>query len=158
MAEHPPAQAPGTAIFLTSHADGIPATFLQNMRHNHVLHEANIFLTLVTERRPRIPRDERIRVSRLANHFHRVVASYGFMEDPSVFHVLARCTDEGLPVEVEQATFFLGRETVFPTDRPGMPLWRERLFTWIARNTATARREFHIPADRVVELGTQIEL
>jgi len=158
MAEHPPAQAPGTAIFLTSHADGIPSTFLQNLHHNHVLHETNIFLTLVTEHRPRIPRTERIRISRLADHFHRVVASYGFMEEPSVFHVLARCTEEGLPVEVEQATFFLGRETVFATERPGMPLWRERLFTWIARNTATARREFHIPADRVVELGTQIEL
>jgi len=158
MAEHPPAQAPGTAIFLTSHADGIPATFLQNMRHNHVLHETNLFLTLVTEHRPRIPRTERIRVSHLAKHFHRVVASYGFMEEPSVFHVLARCAEEGVPVEVEQATFFLGRETVFPTRRPGMPLWREQLFTWIARNTATARREFHIPSDRVVELGTQIEL
>ena len=158
MAEQAPAHAPGTAIFLTSHPEGIPATFLQNMRHNHVLHEVNIFLTLVTEHRPRIPRKERIHISRLADHFHRVVASYGFMEEPSVLHVLARCTEEGVPVEMERATFFLGRETVFPTERPGMPLWREWLFAWIARNTSTARREFHIPADRVVELGTQIEL
>jgi KUP system potassium uptake protein len=158
MAEQAPSRVRGTAIFLTSHPDGIPASFLQNMRHNHVLHETNIFLTLVTEHRPRLPRNERIRISQLADHFYRVVASYGFMEEPSVFHVLARCGEEGLPVEVEEATFFLGRETAFPTERPGMPRWREWLFVWIARNTATARREFHIPADRVVELGAQIEL
>ena len=158
MADHPPARVAGTAVFLSGHPEGIPVTLLQNLRHNRVIHEQNIFLTLVTEHRPRVERDQRLEITHLSERFHRVVAHYGYQEDPSIFHVLARCTEAGLPVEVEEATFFLGRETLFATERPGMPLWRDRLFALIARNALPARRQFHIPPDRVIELGSQIEL
>ncbi len=158
MGEHPPVMVPGTAIFLTRTPEGTPATLLQNMRHNRVLHEQNLFLTLVTEDRPRVRRDERIQVSRLGDHFTRVIGHYGFMEEPNMFHILARCADEGVEVDPESATFFLGRETLFATERPGMPLWRERLFASIARNSVPAPREFHIPPERVIEIGTHIEL
>ncbi|RMF85042.1 MAG: potassium transporter Kup [Nitrospirae bacterium] len=158
LQEHPPARVPGTAVFLSGHPEGIPATLLQNLRHNRVLHEQNVILTLVTDHRPRVPREERIELSRLTEHIHRVVAHYGYQEDPSVFHVLARLEEEGLPVAAEEATFFLGRETLYATERPGMPLWRERLFALIARNALPARRQFHIPPERAIELGSQIEL
>jgi len=158
MADHPPARVAGTAIFLSGHPEGIPATLLQNLRHNRVIHEKSIFLTLVTEHRPRVPRDERLEINHLSDRFHRVVAHYGYQEDPSVFHVLARCAEAGLEVDVDEATFFLGRETLFATERPGMPLWRDRLFALIARNALPARRQFHIPPDRIIELGSQIEL
>ncbi len=158
MADRPPARVAGTAVFLSGHPEGIPATLLQNLRHNRVIHEQNIFLTLLTEHRPRVERDQRLEITHLSERFHRVVAHYGYQEDPSIFHVLARCTEAGLPVDVEEATFFLGRETLFATERPGMPLWRDRLFALIARNALPARRQFHIPPDRVIELGSQIEL
>ena len=158
FAETPPLMVPGTAIFLTSTPKGTPATLIQNLKHNHVLHEQNLFLTLVTEDRPRLPRDERLELSRLADHFQRAVGHYGYMEDPNIFHILARCADEGLEIDLDRATFFLGRETLFATPREGMPIWREKLFAMIARNSVPAPREFHIPPERVVEIGVQIEL
>jgi len=158
MDEHPPAHVAGTAIFLSGHPEGIPPTLLHNLRHNRVIHDQTIFLTLTTEHRPRVPRDERLTITDLSDRFHRVVAHYGYQEDPSIFHVLARCKEAGLEVAVDEATFFLGRETLFATERPGMPIWRDRLFALISRNAAPARRQFHIPPDRVIELGSQIEL
>ena len=156
--EQPPVMVPGTAIYLTRTPRGTPATLLQNLRHNHVLHETNVFLTLETQDRPRIPRDERIEITGLGEHFQRVVAHYGYMEDPNIFHILARCSEEGLTIDLDKATFFLGRETLFATPRPGMPIWREWLFALIARNSVPAPREYHIPPERIIEIGTQIEL
>ena len=155
---NPPLRVPGTAVFLSSNADSTPLALLHNLKHNRVLHEKVIFLTIQVEEVPHIPREKRIQLEELRPGFHRVVARYGFMEDPNVPEVLDQCRPLGLDFEWMSTTFFLSRETILPSKQPGMALWRERLFAFMSRNAQPPTDFFRIPANRVVELGMQVEM
>jgi KUP system potassium uptake protein len=151
-----PKRVPGTAVFMTSALGGTPPALLTNFLHNRVVHEHVVLLTIVTEGRARVPRSERVQVVELEHGFRRATARYGFMETPDVPTLLER--PELKDYSLEYVTFFLGKETVLPTRRPGMALWRERVFAFLARNAQPATAFFGIPPTRVVEIGVQIEM
>ncbi|MEN9316948.1 MAG: potassium transport protein Kup, partial [Pseudomonadota bacterium] len=148
----------GTAIFMTSARDVIPGALLHNLKHNKVLHERVIFLTVVTSDEPFVPESGRIEMQDLGRNFWRILVHYGFMQEPNVPKALAACAVHGLEFELMESTFFVSRESVLPTDYPGMALWREHLFAWMMRNAGSATDFFGIPANRVVEMGTQLEI
>ncbi|MBK7580507.1 MAG: KUP/HAK/KT family potassium transporter [Myxococcales bacterium] len=151
-----PARVPGTAVFMTSNADGAPPALLQNFTHNRVVHQQVILLTVVTTEQPRVMPDERVTVEDLPQGFRRVVARYGFMEQPDIPQLLEERHLEDW--SLEHTTFFLGRETLLATKREGMALWREHLFAFMSRNSQRASTFFNVPSDRVMEVGSQIEL
>jgi KUP system potassium uptake protein len=152
------ARVPGTAVFLSGSAEGVPHALLHNLKHNKVLHETNIFMTMQIETVPRLNTEEAMEFIALGEGFHRIVYHYGFMQDPDVPRALRLAGERGLKVAMMQTSFFLGRETVIPSVRPGMARWREVLFAWMTRNATSAMDFFEIPANRVVELGSQIEI
>ncbi len=153
-----PHRVSGTAIFLSSNAESTPLAMLHNLKHNRVLHEQVIFLTIIVQDVPHVDKHERVQVETLRPGFHRVIAHYGFMEDPNVPDVLNRALKRGLKFEWMTTTFFLSRETIIPTKHPGMAIWRERLFAFLARNAQRPTDFFRIPANRVIELGMQVEM
>lgn len=153
-----PVRVPGAAIFLARSSEGTPTALVHNLIHNKVLHEKVIILTIETEDEPIVPVAECISVEDLGIGIHRVVARYGFMQTPHVPRLMVFCRDLGIDIDIQSSTFFLGRETLIPTERPGMALWREGLFAFMARNAQRAMNFFRIPADRVVEIGVQVEL
>jgi KUP system potassium uptake protein len=155
---HPPIRVPGTAVFLTASPTGTPSALLHNLKHNKVLHERVILLTVRGEHVPRVPKAKRTEFEALGQGFYRVLVRYGFMESPSIPYVLSTLRLDGKEFSPSQTTFFLGRETLLATKKAGMALWRERLFAFMARNAQSATAFFHIPPNRVVELGLQIEL
>jgi KUP system potassium uptake protein len=148
----------GTAIFLTADPEGLPHTLLHNLKHNKVLHERVVLMTLVTEEVPRIADEEQIDIEDLGEGMFRVVARFGFMEDLDVPHALELCEAHGLKFDPMDTTFFLGRETLLCTKGEGMPLWREKIFATMWRSAARAMDSLRIPPNRVVELGTQVEI
>lgn len=156
--KHPPIRVPGTAIYLDRSSKGTPPALLHNLKHNKVLHEKVVFLTVLTEGRPRVPDDERVTVERLGNGFWRMIVRYGFMQDPDIPKVLEGCELDGKKFNVMNTTFFLAREALIATAHPGMAIWREQLFAWMTRNAARPLVYFRIPPGRVVELGMQVEL
>src|SRR2546427_831848 len=151
-------RARGPAVFMYGTADGTPPALVHNLVHNKVLHEKVVFLTVITEDVPHTPEDERVIVKRSGKGFHTVTARYGFMEDPEIEEILDACRGKGLDVRIEGTTFFLGRETLIAADRPGMAVWRERLFSFMSRNALRATAFFKIPPNQVFEVGTQVEL
>jgi KUP system potassium uptake protein len=157
---HPPQKVTGTAIFMTSNADQVPHALLHNLKHNKVLHEKTVFLTIVPHDVPFVPAEDRVQFERLVNGFYKLEAWYGFKEQPNIDEILAACRMRyGFSFDVMDTSFFLSRETVIPTsDTPGMALWRDHLFAWMSRNATRATDFFNIPANRVVELGTHIEI
>lgn len=152
------AHVPGTAVFMYSDPESTPPALLHNMKHNKVLHEQVVLLSVNTEEIPRVPTKERIEVHKLENGFYRVILHYGFMEDPNVPRDLARARKLGLEYKSNETTYFLGREHLFASKTPGMAIWRENLFAAMSRNARTATDFFRLPPDRVVELGSQVEL
>jgi KUP system potassium uptake protein len=156
--QNPPPRVSGTAVFLAGNAEGTPLALLHNLKHNKVLHERVVIMTLATADTPHVDPEERLKVDKLQDGFHRVRAFYGFMDEPNVPEVMQECAKAGLEFEYEQTTFFLSRETIIPSSKPGMWLWRERLFAYMARNAQRATAFFRLPANRVVELGMQIEI
>jgi KUP system potassium uptake protein len=156
--DHPPVRVPGTAVYMTGNPEATPPALLHNLKHNKVLHEQVVLLTILTEDVPHVPPEERVEVKRLEEGFVRVVASYGFMESPGIPDILKRCREQGLQFQLMGTSFFLGRETLIPSKKPGMALWREVLFAWMTRNARSATAYFRIPPNRVVELGAQVEL
>ena len=156
--EHGPTRVPGTAVFLSSQGQSVPHALLHNLAHNKVLHERVVFLTVRTEDVPFVRDTERIEVEDLGGNFYRVVAHYGFKEDPDVPHALNQCAVCGHEMNLLETSFFLSRETLIPTKMPGMALWRERLFIWMARSAQNAMAFFRLPSNRVIELGTQVEI
>lgn len=148
----------GTAVFLTTDPEGLPQTLLHNLKHNKVLHERVVLMTLFTEEVPRIADEQQISIEDLGEGLFRVVARFGFMEDLDVPHVLELCADHGLTFEPMDTTFFIGRETLLCTKGEGMPVWRERVFVTMWRNAARAMDFLRIPPNRVVELGSQVEI
>jgi len=155
---YPPQRVTGTAVFMTSNLTGTPPTLLHNLQHNKVLHDRVILLTVVTSDIPYVASNKRTEVEALGHGFYRLTLRYGFMEEPDVPDALAQASVHGFKIDLNETTFFLGLETLLATRRPGLPLWRERLFVLIARNAVRANAFFKIPPERVVELGMQVEL
>jgi KUP system potassium uptake protein len=150
-------RVPGTAVFLTGTREGIPHALLHNLKHNKVLHERVVLLTVLVEEVPHIPENKRIEVQPLAGRLYRVIVRYGFMQTPNVPAALTLGEKAGLAFDLMDTSFFLSRETLIPSAIPGMALWREALFSWMLRSAATAMNFFRLPPNRVIELGTQIE-
>jgi KUP system potassium uptake protein len=154
-----PQRVAGTGVFMTTNPDGVPRAMLHNLLHNKVLHERVILLNVNVKDIPRVPDADRIQVKGLSQGFWQVVLNYGFKDEPDIPAALERLGQLGMePVEMMETSFFLGRETIVPNAVPSLPRWRQILFTWMFRNADTATAYFKIPANRVVELGTQIEL
>jgi KUP system potassium uptake protein len=158
LAAEPPIRVPGTAVFMYGTSDGTPPALVHNLAHNKVLHEKIVFLTVITEDVPHVADEQRATVKRIGKGFHTVVARYGFMQDPEITDILAACQKSHLDIPVEGTTFFLGRETLIASDRPGMAMWRERLFSFMSRNALRATAFFKIPPNQVFEVGAQVEL
>ncbi|MEJ5210668.1 MAG: potassium transporter Kup [Burkholderiales bacterium] len=158
LVAHPPVRVPGTAVFLTASREGVPHALLHNLAHNKVLHERVVFLTVVTENRPYVPTPERLEIEDLGHNFYRLVVHYGFKDEPDIPAALALCAEKGLRFEMMQTSFFLSRETLVATGLPGMAPWREQLFIHMARNAESAMSFFRIPTNRVIELGSQVEI
>ncbi|HSV16943.1 MAG TPA: potassium transporter Kup [Casimicrobiaceae bacterium] len=154
----PPTRVPGTAVFLTSTQNRVPHALLHNLKHNKVLHERVVFLTIVTRDIPFVPDEERFEIKSLGCDFYRMTADYGFKEDPDVPEMLEDCGRKGFSFDMMETSFFVSRETLIATVTPGMALWRERLFVSMSKNATKASEFFQIPTNRVVELGTQVEL
>ncbi len=154
----PPHRAPGTAVFLTSDPDIAPVALMHNLKHNKVLHEKNIILTVRTADRPRVPESKRVSFEPISEDFKRIVVTYGFMETPNVPRALGICRKQGLKFDIMSTSFFLGRRSVVPSARQGMPLWQDRLYIFLMRNAANPTDFFHIPPGRVVEMGAQVSV
>jgi KUP system potassium uptake protein len=153
-----PARVSGTAVYLTRDPNFVPHALLLNVTHNKVLHERIVFLAMFTDAQAYVAEGDRVQVETLAPNVYRVSAHHGFAEDPEVPAVLELCRRHGLEIDPAQTSFFVGRETLLATERPGMAIWRERLFARLARNARRATRFFKIPPNRVVEVGAEIEL
>ena len=151
-------RVPGMAVFLTGNPDYVPAALLHNLKHNKVLHEHVLFVTVQNMDTPQAPADQRVEVSELAPHVHRVVLRYGFMESPNIPRALEELTARGVAYNPMQASFFLGREVLVRALVPKLPAWRLFLFLFMARNAVPATEFFRIPSDRVVELGVRVAI
>jgi KUP system potassium uptake protein len=158
IAASPPPRVPGTAVFLTSTKDRVPHALLHNLKHNKVLHDRVVFLTIHTREIPRVSGAERVTVRDLSQSFYALDAWYGFTEEPDVPVLLEHCGRKGLEFDTMDTSFFVSRETLIPSVAPGMAMWRERLFVSMSKMAVKATDFFHVPTNRVVELGTQVEL
>jgi len=154
--QYPPTRVQGSAVFLTGTTHGVPHALLHNLKHNKVLHERVVLMTINTEDVPYM--GSKVDVTQLSPSFWRVVAYYGFMENPDIDNIVVACKEHDLEFDLMDTSFFLSRETLISTDRPGMAPWREHLFLWMSKNALRATDFFQIPTNRVVELGAQIEL
>jgi KUP system potassium uptake protein len=128
------------------------------LKHNKVLHERNVILTILTDEVPQVNPAKRVESEKLGAGFHRIIAHYGFMEEPNVPELLAGAPLDGALLDMNKTTFFLSRESIVATDRPGMARWRDKLFVFMQRNATPATAFFQIPGNRLVELGTQVEI
>jgi KUP system potassium uptake protein len=155
---HPPVRVPGAAIFMVGDPETTPPAMVHNVKHNKVLHELVVVLTVVTKDVPTVPPEHRIKVDKIDEAIYRVVARYGFTDSPDVMEIIQGMKKAGLKIEVADITFFLGRETLIASDTPGMAIWREHLFSFMSRNAQRATAFFNIPADQVIEVGIQVEL
>ena len=156
--EKAPARVPGTAIFLTSDASTAPMALLHNLKHNKVLHEQNLILSIVNTDAPRVPEEERITITPMFDSFTAVTMRYGFMETPNVLKGLSQCRRMGWKFDVMQTTFFLARRTLKASASEGLPLWQDYIFIAMAKNADTATDFFRLPVDHVMEVGTQVKV
>jgi|TARA_R100000501_G_scaffold4652_1_gene9994 KUP system potassium uptake protein len=152
-------RVPGTAIFMASQSAGVPHALLHNMKHNKVLHERIVILTVEIQEVPHIDPEDRCSVTDLGEGFFRIVLRYGFLQETDIPRALKEIEGVcGPKFDMMTTSFFLSRQTLIAADRPGMALWREKLFSWMLRNSATAMEFFRLPTNRVVELGSQVEI
>jgi KUP system potassium uptake protein len=151
-------RVPGIAVFMTGQADFVPGALLHNLKHNKVLHQRVMFVTVLNEDIPRVAREQRREVTELAPDIHRVILRYGFQESPHIPRELESLRDIGIPFEPMQTSYFLGRETVVAAAVPKMARWRQWVFTLLSRNSLAATEFFRIPSDRVVELGVRVAI
>ena len=148
-----------TAVFMSASPDGVPSALLHNLKHNQVLHERVLILTVQVADEPYVEAGQRVDVHDAGRGFYRVILHYGFMEDVDVPRDLAKLTRIGAPFDLMTASFFLGRQKLVASTRtPGMALWRERLFAWMSKSSESAMESFRIPTNRVVELGSQVQI
>src|SRR6266851_1284199 len=156
LEKHPPHVVPGTAVFLTSTPDSAPTALLHNLKHNKVLHEHNVVLTIITTDTPRVTDDERVKITTLSPRFSLVALKFGYMESPNVPKALAVARKHGWHFDIMSTSFFLSRRSLRPAARSGMPRWQDRLFIGLAKSASDATDFFQIPTGRVVEVGTQV--
>jgi KUP system potassium uptake protein len=157
--KHEPHRVPGTAVFMSSNPDGVPIVLLHHWKHNQVLHETIVLLSVMTETVPEVRNSERLAVKSMGRGFYQVTGHYGFMQTPNVPQLMSDAAQYfGVPFVPGRTSYFLGRETLLPTGDSKMFRWRKALFSFISRNARSATQYFGIPADRVVELGMQIDL
>ncbi len=154
----PPFRVPGTAIFLTSQPDVAPVALMHNLKHNKVLHERNIMLTVQTSDAPRVADAGRLRIDTVNLDFDQITVTYGFMEQPNLPKALGAARQRGLKFDVMATSFFLGRRSVVPGTGPGMPPWQDKLFIYLMKNAANPTDYFRIPPGRVVEMGAQVAI
>lgn len=154
----PPSRVEGTAVFFRAEGDGVPHAMLHNLLHNKVLHERTVFLTVFNADIPTIPDSERVKVEALGHDCFQVNVHYGFKDDRDIPHALALCKNAGLDFEPMNTSFFIARQTVIPKVGGGMALWRESLYATMSRNARDAADYYRVPANRVIELGTQVEI
>ena len=147
---------PGTAVFLTSEPEFAPTALLHNLKHNKVLHEHNVILTIITTDTPRVSEDERVKITPVSPHFSRVALKFGYMEQPNVPKALAVARKQGWHFDIMSTSFFLSRRALKPAAHSGMPRWQDRLFIGLAKSASDATDFFQIPTGRVVEVGTQV--
>ena len=153
-----PIRVPGTAVVMSGTADGVPVVLLHHFKHNRTLHDRVVLLTITTDRRPRVPLSERVKLEELGQNFFRVSARVGFMQDANVPALLDEARTLGLEIDVEQASYFLGRESLLTTGPAKLARWRKALFAFLSRNARPATQFFGLPPNRVVEMGAQVEL
>ena len=156
LERHLPHIVPGTAVFLTSQPQFAPTALLHNLKHNKVLHEHNVILTIITTNTPRVSEDERVAITTLSPHFSQVALKFGYMESPNVPKALAVARKQGWHFDIMSTSFFLSRRALKPAVHSGMPRWQDRLFIGLAKSASDASDFFHIPTGRVVEVGTQV--
>jgi KUP system potassium uptake protein len=158
LASRPPLRVPGTAVFMTARPQGAPPILVHHLKHNKVLHEQVVLLSVSILDVPSVAAETAIEVHKLTHGFYRVIARYGFMQTPSVTDSMIRARLQGLNWRDDDTTFYLAHLTLFATDRIGMSAWRDKLFIFLSRNARRATNFFRIPADRVVEVGIQLQL
>jgi len=158
VARRPVTRVPGTAIFMTWNQNVIPPVLLHHFTHNKVLHERVVFLVVLSETIPEVPKENRVEIRNMENGFYQIIAHYGFMESPHVPEILENASGKGFPFNMAETSFYLGRESLIVSIKPGLPYWRKWLFCFISRNARPATAFFSIPPNRVLELGTQIEV
>ncbi len=156
LEKKPPHIVPGTAVFLTSQPEFAPTALLHNLKHNKVLHEHNVILTIITTDTPRVTDDERVKIAVVSPHFSRVALKFGYMESPNVPKALAVARKHGWHFDIMSTSFFLSRRALKPAAHSGMPRWQDRLFIGLAKSASDATDFFQIPTGRVVEVGTQV--
>ncbi len=156
LKSRPPVRVPGTAIFLTNDPDIAPPALFHNLKHNKVLHERLIMMSVFTTSAPRMEPEKRVKIEQVSPDVTKVILNFGYMETPNVPKALAACKRMGLKFDIMTTSFFLGRRSIVPAANSGMPLWQDHLFIWLARNAANATDFYQIPTGRVVELGTQV--
>ena len=156
LEKKPPHIVPGTAVFLTSEPAFAPTALLHNLKHNKVLHEHNVVLTIITTDTPRVGNDERVSMTVVSPHFSRVALKFGYMESPNVPKALVVARRQGWQFDIMSTSFFLSRRALKPSAHSGMPLWQDRLFIGLAKSASDATDFFQIPTGRVVEVGTQV--
>jgi KUP system potassium uptake protein len=156
LSRRPPHIVPGTAVFLTSDPDSTPTALLHNLKHNKVLHEHNVILTISTADTPRVTDEERVRIVQISPMFSKVTLRFGFMETPNVPKALAIARKLGWQFDIMSTSFFLSRRSLKPAAQSGMPRWQDRLFIGLAKSASDATDFFQIPTGRVVEVGTQV--
>jgi KUP system potassium uptake protein len=157
--KNPPLRVPGTAIYMTPWHNVVPSALLHNIKHNKMLHERVIFLTVVAQEVPYVPPENRIHVYRLGQDFYQLDIHTGFKDEPDIPAALHQCQIRGMDFDhIHQASFFLGKETIIPTDGDGMATWREHIFAWMKQNASSAISYYKIPPDRVIEVGGQYEI
>ena len=156
LEKKPPHIVPGTAVFLTSHPDFAPTALMHNLKHNKVLHEHNVVLTINTTDTPRVTEQERVSITAISPRFSRVALKFGYMESPNVPKALAIARKLGWSFDIMSTSFFLSRRALKPAAHSGMPRWQDRLFIGMARSASDATDFFQIPTGRVVEVGTQV--
>ena len=156
LSRRAPFRTTGTAVFLTANPDVAPIALMHNLKHNKVLHERNVILTIDTAESPYVKDEDRVRIEPINDDFKRVILTYGFMESPNVPKTLTKCRTLGLKFDIMSTSFFMGRRSLVPDERSGMPPWQDHLFIFLMKNAANPTDFFRIPPGRAVELGTQV--
>ncbi|MEP7176150.1 MAG: KUP/HAK/KT family potassium transporter, partial [Gemmatimonadales bacterium] len=158
IARRRPSRVAGTAVFMTSDPAGVPVVLLHHLKHNKVLHQTVVIMSIEGEEIPQVPAEERLTVQPLGDGFFKVLGHYGFLETPNVPALLAMAETQGLRARPAETSFYLGRETLLPDGRSRLPRWRKLLFIVMARNAQGATAFFNLPPNRVLELGAQIQV
>ena len=153
---HPPTRVPGTAIFMTPNPDGVPHAMLHNLKHNKVLHEKVVLLTVKFMDFPHKPIEDRVEVETLPHEFYRVTMSYGFKDEPDLPKDLQLCAEKGLSLEAMDSSYFIGKEILIANESSEMSYWRKKIFIGLFRSAETITNQFKLPPNRVVELGAQV--